>query len=200
MKIKRFNNLWAMGLILFGAILALVYIAKILFPQWVIGVAQTDRVVQIGNYIDRHQWSYYLYGGSISFVSGYFYLTACCRKNKLDLFDISILIVEIVFLFTMQKCAISYYLETNIFCLILLPTFVCLKDKRKDIKYLYSIVTCFMIHSLSQIISLEIRDISLLLSHPNSATITILIIDTYIWQFLLHNYFNFKEIKTHGTS
>lgn len=52
MKIKRFNNLWAMGLILFGAILVAFYLAKIFFPEFIVGVAEIPAIVNFGNLID----------------------------------------------------------------------------------------------------------------------------------------------------
>ena len=45
MKVKRFNNLWAMGLILFGAILVAFYLAKIFFPEFIVGVAEIPAIV-----------------------------------------------------------------------------------------------------------------------------------------------------------
>lgn len=40
MKIKRFENVWIMGLILSGAILLFLYILKLIFPSFVIETAQ----------------------------------------------------------------------------------------------------------------------------------------------------------------
>ena len=37
MKVKRFNNLWAMGLILCGVLLIAFYVAKIFFPEFIVG-------------------------------------------------------------------------------------------------------------------------------------------------------------------
>ena len=65
MKVKRFNNLWAMGLILFGAILVAFYLAKIFFPEFIIAIAEIPSIVNIGNYIDSHLWLYYLVNGNL---------------------------------------------------------------------------------------------------------------------------------------
>lgn len=40
MKIKRFDNIWIMGLILSGTILVVLYIVKLLFPSFIIETAQ----------------------------------------------------------------------------------------------------------------------------------------------------------------
>ena len=40
MKVKRFNNLWAMGLILCGVLLVAFYVIKIIYPEFIIGIAE----------------------------------------------------------------------------------------------------------------------------------------------------------------
>ena len=52
---KRFNNKWIMGLILCGAILIVLYIAKLIFPSFVVETAQNERICNIGRYIDTHK-------------------------------------------------------------------------------------------------------------------------------------------------
>ena len=61
MKVKRFNNLWAMGLILFGVLLVAFYVAKIFFPQFIVGVAQTPSIVKFGTYVDSNNIYIYLF-------------------------------------------------------------------------------------------------------------------------------------------
>lgn len=193
MKIKKFKNLWTMGLILFGAILIALYVAKIFFPEFIVGIAEIEGVVKFGQYVDTHQWAYYLFGGAISFVVGYLYCCACCRKKSLSVVQLCILALEVIFLFIVQRYLFELYEAINLMCMVAMPTIMCLLDKRLDIKYLYSTVSCFLIHSVAQILSLRIRDISTLISYPNMATITILAIDAHIWLVLLYNFYNFKE-------
>lgn len=57
MKIKKFKNLWTMGLILFGVILIALYVAKIFFPEFIVGIAEIESVVKFGQYVDTHQWA-----------------------------------------------------------------------------------------------------------------------------------------------
>lgn len=193
MKIKKFKNLWTMGLILFGAILIALYVAKIFFPEFIVGIAEIESVVKFGEYVDAHQWSYYLFNGLVSFVGGYIYCCACCRKKRLTLAQTCIVVLEVIGLFIVQKYLFNLYEAINLMCMVLMPTIMCAIDKRLDIKYLYSTTTCFMIHCIAQLLSLRIRDISTLISYPNVATLTILLIDAFIWLVLLYNYFNYKE-------
>ena len=193
MKVKKFKNLWTMGLILFGAMLIALYVAKLFFPEFIVGIAEIESVVKFGQYVDTHQWAYYLFGGTISFVVGYIYCCACCRKKSLTFAQVCIVMIEVIFLFIVQKFLSEHYLTINIVCMFLMPTIMCAMDKKTDIKYLYSTGVCLSLHLISQILSLQIRDISTLISYPNIATITILVIDAYIWLILLYNYYNFKE-------
>ena len=84
MKIKRFDNLWLMGLILCAVILVAVYVLKIFFPHFVIEVAQIESVTVVGHYIDTHKWAWYLASFVLSFFVYYFqvYSTKSGRKAQ----------------------------------------------------------------------------------------------------------------------
>ena len=71
MKVKKFNNLWAMGLILFGAILVAFYLAKIFFPEFIVGVAEIPAIVNFGNLIDGERLCKYCYSNYLRNVLGY---------------------------------------------------------------------------------------------------------------------------------
>lgn len=84
MKIKRFENVWIMGLILSGAILLFLYIIKLIFPSFVIETAQNEQICKIGRYIDTHKWAWYLASSILSFTLYYLSCCACCRKKRLS--------------------------------------------------------------------------------------------------------------------
>lgn len=195
MKVKKFRNLWTMGLILFGAILIALYVAKIFFPEFIVGIAEIESVVKFGEYVDTHQWAYYLFTFCTSMFVYYFYCCACCRKKGLKFFEICLVAIVVIALFVVQKYLPQYYITLNMVSLIILPTLFCKLDKNLDIKYLYSTSLTFTGYYFAQMLSLEIRDISIMLSYPNSATYTILLIDVYICLVLFYNYFNYKERK-----
>ncbi len=88
MKIKRFDNIWIMGLILSGTILVVLYVVKLLFLSFIIETAQNEKICLIGNYIDTHEWAWFLSSTVLSFVSYYFLCCACCRKTKLSLIEL----------------------------------------------------------------------------------------------------------------
>lgn len=198
MKIKKFNNLWTMGLIIFGFILIALYLLKLIVPEFVIKVAQTDSVVRFGNYVDSHKWAYYLFTFFVSMFTYYFYCCACCRKKNLKIIDWFIIIVVNILLYLIQIYLVEYYMYANIISLLLTPCIICLIDKRKDIKFLYSTTITFAIHLIAEALSLSIRDLKIMISNPNIATLTILLIDGFVWLLLLYNYFNYKEKKNNG--
>ena len=193
MKIKRFNNLWTMGLIIFGSLLAILYLAKIIFPSFVVGVAEMPSIVKFGTFVDSHWWSYHAFNFVISFITAYFYCCACCRKKKLNKKDVLTVIVGLLILILFELFLPQYYYGANMTILFALPTVMIYLAKQTEIKYLYSTFITFSVHFLAQMLSAEIRDISNMISYPNSATFFVLLIDGFIWLVLLYNYFNYKE-------
>lgn len=195
MKIKKFNNLWTMGLIIFIGILLTIYLVKIINPAFIVGVAETESVVKFGQYIDTHKWAYYLAGGIISFIAGYLYCCACCKKTKLSLVQTIMVVVYVILSLLGQTFIPQYFSVIDICLLIIMPLIINLMDKNNDSSKIYSLGVTFIINNVSQIISLQIRDIGLMISQYNFATCLILLIDGYIWLFILYFYFNFKKEK-----
>lgn len=193
MKIKRFNNLWTMGLIIFGALLILFYALKIICPSFVVGVAEMPSIVKFGTFVDSHWWSYYLFYTATSYLIGYFYLCACCREKSLSSKDNIVLIAEITLYYIIEKFLPNFSFSANILLMLIMPCVCIFIKKYNDIKYLYSTITVFVVHSMAQIFSLSIRDIQSLINTSNGATYTILLIDMNIWLILLYNYYNYKE-------
>ena len=89
----------------------------------------------------------------------------------------------------------QYFSVIDICLLIIMPLIINLMDKNNDASKIYSLGVTFIINNVSQIISLQIRDIGLIISQYNFATCLILLIDGYIWLFILYFYFNFKKEK-----
>ena len=195
MKVKRFKNLWTMGLILFSAMMFILLVVKMIFPEFVVGVAESAPIVAFGNYVDTHMWAYYLFNGLVSFATCYIYCCACCRKTKLNWKQSLISLGAVIIIFVIQALLPQASAYINYVALILLPCIFSIMDKQTDIKYFISTTVCFVVHILGQYWSLSIRDISTMISYPNSGTFTILTIDMFIWLFLLYSYFNFKNSK-----
>jgi hypothetical protein len=185
MKIKRFDNLWLMGLILSASILGVVYIIKLFFPNFIVGVAHLESITRIGHYIDCHKWAWYLASSILSFFIYYFYCCACCKRKSLYTKEIIIIIATILALFVVREFIPTQYTSLNISTMVLIPFIMKAEFKSTTI--------CFVFCNFVQTISGEIRGIMAMVSNFNFATLIILMIDYYILIILLYFYFNFKE-------
>lgn len=195
MKVKRFKNLWTMGLILCGAILVLFYIAKIFFPQFIVGVAEIPSIVALGEYVDTHKWAYIIFNMGVNYIGSYILFCACCRKKYLNWKDNLILLSFVVSARLVSEFLPNHYSSYNYVALVGFPFLMCLVDKNLTKGTFISTVACFCVDILSQVMSVEIRNLFLLSTHINVATMTILLIDTWIWRILLYLFFNHKTNK-----
>jgi hypothetical protein len=193
MKVKKFKNLWTMGLILFGAILILFYVAKIFFPEFIVGVAEIPSIVAFGNFVDSHWWSYYLFTFITSFIGSYLFNCACLSKTKLNWLELLILTCSIIVMFLFETVSIHYYQVISVLIMLLTPTILSLLNKKQNISTFYMTTFCLIVHTFAQILSAEIRGIASMISYPNSATFFILLIDAYIWLFLMYCFSNYKK-------
>lgn len=188
MKIKRFDNLWAMGLILCAVILVAIYVLKIFFPEFVIEIAKIESITKVGHYIDSNMWAWYLTNALLGFITYYLLVCAVCRKKYLNYKEISIICCAIIILELSKMYLPKQYTALNLSFLLLIPLIV-----KGDLK----IATIwFVFTSIVQTFTLEIRNISLMVSDFNSATAIILTIDVYIIEVLLYLAFNFKKEET----
>ena len=58
MKVKRFKNLWLMGLIIFGTTLGVFYLLKLIVPEFVVELAQVEPIVNFGNFVQGNIFLY----------------------------------------------------------------------------------------------------------------------------------------------
>lgn len=185
MKVKRFENLWLMGLILSAVMLGAIYILKIFLPHFVIEVAHVESIVQLGRYIDTHQWAYYVASSVLSFFTYYLICGACCEKKFLNKKETLMVIATVICMYVIKEFLPELYTTVNYISMILLPFLMMGKFKNT--------VIVFSCLNLLQAITLEIRGLSLMIIDFNYATLLILLIDVYILQTLLYFAFNYKK-------
>lgn len=185
MKVKRFNNLWLMGLILSAIILGAIYILKIFLPQFVIEVAHIPSITAIGHYIDNNKWAWYCASILLSFLNYYLICCASCAKKKLNKKECLMIIVTILFLLVTKELLPNQYTVFNFISLIALPYFIRAKFGNT--------LLIFSSTNLLQSMVLEIRNIGTMIIDYNYATLMILTIDVYILSFLYYFYFNYKK-------
>ena len=195
MKIKKFKNIWTMGIIICAVILVLFYILKIVNPTFIVGVAESKSIVKFGTYVDANEWAGYLFNFLICYFGGTIFYCACCRKRYLNYKQNIIHIAFILISFIFQKYAINIYTPFNYVMMMLLPFIMLKLDNSLSKETFTSSVICYSVDILAQAMSLQIRNIIFLTIYPNTATLTILMIDGFIWRILLYCYFNYKGGK-----
>jgi hypothetical protein len=192
MKIKKFKNLWTMGLLLCCGILVTFYILKLACPEFIVGVAELPTIVSIGTFIDTHSWAYFIYNIVIGFLSAYIYCGACCRKTKFNWKECLIILSFVLLLRGFNLLMPNQYNAMNYVVTYITPFIICLFNKSVSQKTFISTSICFCVDIVSQVLSLEIRNLIPLSKSLNIATITILLIDGYIWRTILYLFFNYK--------
>lgn len=193
MKIKRFNNLWAMGLILCGALLVAFYVAKILFPEFIIGIAETPRIVKIGTTIQSNKWLLHLFNFAIGYLYGYFLFSACCRTYKLNLKANIVFILSLLFLRLVSEFYPQHYETINYINLIFTPFLICYVNNRLCKETFISTSICFCLDLIFQVLSVIIRNLPLLAKELNIVSVLILLIDGFIWRIIFYLFFNYKN-------
>jgi hypothetical protein len=184
MKVRRFNNLWTMGLILCAVILVVIYVGKIFFPTLVIEIAQSETICKIGHYIDTHKWAWYITNALLGFATLYLLVCATCRKKVIDIKDLSVIITAIIVLELVKIYLPKQYTALNLSFLLVIP---CILKGDLRIAILWFVST-----SLVQTFTLEIRNLVFMISDINTATALILTIDVYIVELLICFASNYK--------
>lgn len=174
-----------MGLILCGAILVFLYVLKIFFPSFVVETAQSEKICKIGNYIDTHQWAWYLASFVLSFIVMSLLCCSACRKKSLNWKELLIICADIVIMYLIKAFAAKYYTALNYVSMILLP---CIMGAT-----LIPTTITFVSLILVQTFTLEIRNIGVMITDYNFATLLILVIDVYMFQILLYLAMNYKR-------
>lgn len=182
-----------MGLIIFGAILVGLYLTKLIFPEFVVKVAEVEGIVKVGTYIDTHEWAYYSINCITSFAIMYFYSCACCRTKKLNYRDTIVVLFMVILGLAIEKYVNEFSFVYNNTLYLTLPLVLVLLNKLNNFKIFYSTAVCFVISSFAQVLSLYIRDIGMMVSCFNTATYFVLLIDLYIWTGLLYLFYNYKR-------
>lgn len=193
MKNKR---IYIAMLILSVSFLIGMYVLKIFFPEEFVMAIQNERIIQIGSFIDSHKWLYYIVYLSTGLVSDYLYFGAVCRKLKLDWkLTIIMLVYNTIFavLYSFTNIANVNYLANVLIAfsmtyMIAIPALF--TNELAPLSLTYSINT------ISQLLSLSIRDMSLLLTTNNIMTTILMSLECYFWLLLCFIVFNIKETKT----
>lgn len=195
MKVKRFNNLWAMGLILCGAILVAFYVLKIFFPHFIIKVAEIPRLVKFGNWVQSNKWYLHIFNFITGYIHAYILYCACIRKPYLSWKGNVVLVVSLVTLRAIAEFYPIQYSALNLAFMVIMPFIVCIIEKNLNKETFVSTVGCFALELAFEFLSMSVRDLTRLTPCVNIMTVLILMIDVFIWRILLYLFFNYKNTK-----
>lgn len=193
MKIKRFQNVWTMGLILCGAMLLLFYIAKLFFTQWIIGVAELPRIVSFGNFVQSNKWYLHIFNALLGYVHAYILYSACTRKPFLSWKGNVVLISQLILLRFISEFYPTQYNSLNVAFMMLAPFFICVWEKDLNKDTFVSCTSCFGLEIGFEFLSLAVRNLMAMTNMINVATVSIMVIDVFIWRIILYLFFNYKN-------
>lgn len=203
-KIKRFKNLWTMGLILCGALLVTFYVIKIFFPQFIIGIAETPRIVKIGTAIQSNKWYLHLFNFGVGAIHGYILCCACCRTYNFKWKGFLVFFGTLILLRLVAEFYQEHYATVNYVNMVVTPFLICAVNKRISKETFISTAICFTVDLLFQVFSVLVRNLPSMADPQklNIASSLILLIDLVIWRILLCLFFNYKtknkEIEENG--
>ena len=166
-------------------LLAGMYILKIFFPQEFLFVIENKRIIAVGEYIDGHAWAYYMLGIITSFVTYWLYLCAVCKRRALNIKQCGIVLVAIAISIGLSFADEKLSNHFNIVSMLLLPWIF--KGGLKEVAIVYSV------HGLAQVLSLEIRGLSMYIQYSNTLFFVLLTLECYFWLFLFYIIFNYKK-------
>ena len=167
--------------------LAFEYILKFFVPKEFVLVISNPNLIKAGNYINERPWLNYIVSSMISFVSYYLFTCATNCKKFLD-WKLSLLIVGIVVIGDIV-ITLDYEFATP----YLVSTMILLSYLAGSNMKNFSVV--FIVHTIAQILSLKIRNLSTYIVSYDILTCTVLGIESYLWVLLFYflNSYNIKE-------
>lgn len=161
------------------------YVLKIFMPEQFVLSVENEIIITIGTYIDNNAWAYYLFGILTSFITYWLYLCAVCRRWHLKWYEILTVLVVIGGSIGLSLWDTNVYSSYSVITFIVLPLLF-----KSDLK---TVAVVFSIHSLSQTMSLTIRNLPMYITTYTSLNIFLLSIDMYLWLLLFYIYFNYKK-------
>ena len=173
--------------------LVALYVLKIFFPEEFVMAIETKGLVKIGQFVDSHIWAHIIVGTVIGIIFDYLYFGAVCQRLRLNW----ILMVVIV-LYNTAYSLFVYLAPANIVMeasnilvcmsvvyMILLPILFS--------RNLLPLSITYCINYVSQTLSLEIRNIGLLMLNATSITMILMSIECYFWMLLCFLLFNYRK-------
>jgi hypothetical protein len=167
--------------------LAFLYVAKIFFPQEFMMSIQNERIIKIGTYIDTHKWLYNIVSVVPPFIVYFLYCCASSQRKVLSVKELAIIALLVISIRALSYVDDTIATAIELSSFLFLPYFC--KGELKRSAIIYST------HTLSQALSLSIRNLPIYLTNINFAVAIFMTFECYLWLVLFYIIYNYKEIK-----
>lgn len=172
--------------IIIGA-LVFEYILKFFVPQEFVLAVSSPNLIKFGNFLDTHKIFYYIFCCTTSFMTYFLYTCACSKRKYLNWKYY----LSFVGIYIISQILTDYAYE--LLTPFLVSSMVALAGiSNSNIKD-FSMV--FIIHTIAQNLSLQIRGLTQYIISFNTVSLTMLMSECYLWLLLMYiiNCFNIKE-------
>jgi len=174
-----------------------IYIGRLIFTDWYIGVFTNDQIVSVGNYIDTNVWAHALFFIFTNYIILLLFSMAACSKLKFKWWQYLILLG-----YCIGHWCLAHFFVCNpvihtfhFYLSVWLAPFI-FNPKTPFWKPLVVYGSILFISALV----LEIRDIPLYTLSNSVSTFLITSFDVLIWMALMCTLFNIKGGKKYGTT
>lgn len=166
--------------------LVALYVLKIFFPEQFVMAIQNEKIVEFGKLVDNNLWLHIILGTITSFATYWLYMSAINSTYKLG-WKICLTMLVTSFLTQIIYYFVDYDVGNAIgsIAMVCLPAFRDVSSRR--------VALVFGIHYIAQFLSLKIRNLPVLLTNINYASIFLMMCEAYFWLILLCLYFNYKK-------
>ena len=163
------------------------YVAKIFFPQEFMMSIQNERIIKIGSYVDNHKWVYNIISIIPPFVVYFLYCCASSQRKCLSIKEITIILLVVISIRILSNFDDTLATAIELSSFLFLPC-ICKGDFKKS-------AVIYTVHTLSQALSLSIRNLPIYLTNINFAIAICMTFECYLWLVLFYVIYNHKQIK-----
>ena len=183
------RKLYVSMLVLTIFLLVGMYILKIFFPQEFVLAVENEKIISIGNFLDSKEWLYTLCCVVTSTITYYLYICASSHRIKLKFYELIVIV-----LVSLGIRLVGLYWSADLRTILSMCSFFVLPAIMGGELKTLSIV--YTIHSISQYLTLKIRDLPLFFgNNVNFISGLLLTFECYLWLILMFIIFNYKKEK-----
>lgn len=167
------------------------YILKFFVPEEFVLVVSNANLVKAGTFINNTPWLYYICNFMFSFITYYLFTCACGHTKYLRL-ELCILLVPIIIIAQIISKVAYTFATPYLICTMIISAYL----NKADLK---TFMIVFVVHTIAQNLSLEIRNISAYMVNYDIITCTMMTSECYLWLLLFYVLYGYnikeKEVK-----